>query len=146
MLDDMIFARQQERGVAIVGREDEEGRAGRRHRFEAGGRGRCKAHENMPAQPLTADRSARGDVGGDRRDGAAGGGRLGERVSRIGRGCAWTGREFHEARRARADGQRERDERAPAPHFFGSFCFAVLIFLSTSPLSIESPSPFSARV
>ncbi len=32
-----------------------------------------------------------------------------------------------------------------AVHFLGSFCFAAWIFLSTSALSIESPSPASAR-
>ena len=108
-LDDYLAARLGEEplGAALTTRQLAQRLAGRRDRFDAGGRRRRDADEQIAAQPPAAHRSADGGFGTERRARAAARGRVRQRIGGIGRRRAGAGGKLDEGTSA-GDG-RDRD-------------------------------------
>ena len=91
MFENPVVALKEKRGVGFA-RDEDEHRLAKRVLFETSGRGRSQAGDELGAKTLAPDRTARGDLGADRGNGAARRGRCDERVARIGGSHAGAGR------------------------------------------------------
>ena len=147
VLEHAAIARQQQGGVAVRRADDERRRAEWCRRLDIEGGRLGKADQQPPADAATTHRTTDADFSTKRRDATARGGGLLEQRAAVGDRRAGASGQLHERRTARRHEQRRGTrQRAPQPHFFGSFCLAPRIFLSMSPRSTESRSPDSAFV